>query len=154
MAYNAMAICKSAPLSRQITTPAPHHSVFSGRMPFLLPNQQRQSTEGKQATIRYIYYMFSGWNCVNKFTYSLIPPHHNGRIIGNKGHRFPSALKPLMGPFHLSLRVFIWNSNNNHRFTAVTTCVSWHVQLRTGGFCWCKVLLPTCPHWQQPAHLD
>jgi len=40
------AICKSAPHSRQITTPAPHHSVFTGRMPFLPPNQQRQSTEG------------------------------------------------------------------------------------------------------------
>jgi len=26
--------------------PAPHHSVFTGRMPFLPPNQQRQSTEG------------------------------------------------------------------------------------------------------------
>ena len=38
------AICKSAPHSRQITTPAPHHSVFTGRMPFLPPNQQRQST--------------------------------------------------------------------------------------------------------------
>ena len=25
--------------------PAPHHSVFIGRMPFLPPNQQRQSTE-------------------------------------------------------------------------------------------------------------
>ena len=34
------AICKSAPLSRQTTTPAPH------RMPSLPPNQQRQSTEG------------------------------------------------------------------------------------------------------------
>jgi len=32
--------------SRQITTPVPHHSVFTGRMPFLPPNQQRQSTEG------------------------------------------------------------------------------------------------------------
>ena len=42
------AICKSAPRSRQITTPAPHHSVFTGRMPFLPPNQQRQSTEGLQ----------------------------------------------------------------------------------------------------------
>ena len=41
------AICKSAPSSRQITMPAPHHSVFTGRMPFLPPNQQRQSTEGK-----------------------------------------------------------------------------------------------------------
>ena len=39
-------ICKSAPRFRQITTPAPHHSVFTGRMPFLSPNQQRQSTEG------------------------------------------------------------------------------------------------------------
>ena len=26
-------------VSRQITTPAPHYSVFTGRMPFLLPNQ-------------------------------------------------------------------------------------------------------------------
>ena len=41
------AICKSAPRSRQITKPAPHHSVFTGRMPFLPPNQQCQSTEGK-----------------------------------------------------------------------------------------------------------
>ena len=37
------AICKSA----SHTTPAPHRSVsFTGRMPFLSPNQQRQSTEG------------------------------------------------------------------------------------------------------------
>ena len=42
------AVCKSAPHSREITMPAPHHSVFTGRMPFLLPNQQRQSTEGKR----------------------------------------------------------------------------------------------------------
>jgi len=28
------------------TTPTPHHSFFTGRMPFLPPNQQRQSTEG------------------------------------------------------------------------------------------------------------
>jgi len=33
-----------APLSRQITTPVSHCSVFTGRMPFLPPNQQRQST--------------------------------------------------------------------------------------------------------------
>ena len=40
-------ICKSAPRSRQITSPAPHNSkFFTGRMPFLPPNQQRQSTEG------------------------------------------------------------------------------------------------------------
>jgi len=38
---------QSAPPSRQITTPAPHHSIFMGRMHFLTPNQQCHSTEGK-----------------------------------------------------------------------------------------------------------
>ena len=42
------AICKSAPRSRQTTTPTPHHSFFTGQMPFLPPNQQCQSTEGTQ----------------------------------------------------------------------------------------------------------
>ena len=45
------AICKSAPHSRQMTTTAPHHSVFTGRMPFLPPNQQRQSIEGTMINI-------------------------------------------------------------------------------------------------------
>jgi len=36
-----------------------------------------------------------------------------------------------------------------------TTCISRHSQsLRTDGFCWDKVLLPTCPCWRQLAHLD
>jgi len=42
-------ICKqSAPHSRQITTPAPHQSIFIGQMLFLMPNQQCQSTEGRK----------------------------------------------------------------------------------------------------------
>ena len=40
-------ICKSAPRSRQKTMPAPTTQFFTGWMPFLLPNQQHQSTEGK-----------------------------------------------------------------------------------------------------------
>jgi len=39
-------ICKSAPCSRQITMPSPNTQFFTGRMPFLPPNQQHQSTEG------------------------------------------------------------------------------------------------------------
>jgi len=35
-----------------------------------------------------------------------------------------------------------------------TICVSRHSQLRTGGLCRSKVLLPTCPCWQQLAHSD
>ena len=46
------AVCKSAPRCRQITTPAPHRSVFTGRMPFLPPNQQRQTTGGHQYSRR------------------------------------------------------------------------------------------------------
>jgi len=40
------AVCKSVPRPRQITMPAPTNEFFTGRMPFLPPNQQRQSTEG------------------------------------------------------------------------------------------------------------
>ena len=39
-------ICKQyAPRSREITTPSPHQSIFTGQMLFLMPNQQCQSTE-------------------------------------------------------------------------------------------------------------
>ena len=38
-------ICKqSAPCCRQITTLTPHHSIYTGRLLFLTPNQQCQST--------------------------------------------------------------------------------------------------------------
>ena len=45
------AICKSAPRSRLITVPAPHHSVFTGWMPFLPANQQRQITSFQKVTV-------------------------------------------------------------------------------------------------------
>jgi len=49
---SSWAVCKSPPRSRQITMPAPHRSVFFiGRMPFLPPKQQCQSTEGKKTSI-------------------------------------------------------------------------------------------------------
>jgi len=42
-------ICKSfAPRSRQITTPVPRHSVFTGQMPFLPPNQLSMDTNAGQ----------------------------------------------------------------------------------------------------------
>jgi len=40
-------ICtQSAPRTRQITTPTPHHSIFTGQMLFLTPNQRTVSAEG------------------------------------------------------------------------------------------------------------
>ena len=47
----SLAICKrSAPHSRHTATPAPHHSIFTGWMLFMMPNQQCQSTEGMTHT--------------------------------------------------------------------------------------------------------
>jgi len=41
-------ICKqSVRRSRQIATPTPHHSIFTGRMLILMPNQQSQSKSYK-----------------------------------------------------------------------------------------------------------
>jgi len=45
--YDGVAVaCKPfAPHCRQITTPAPHHPIFTGRVLFLTPNQ---CSEGKK----------------------------------------------------------------------------------------------------------
>jgi len=43
-------ICTFRPCPRQISMLAPHHSVFTSRMPFLPPNQQHQSTEAKKGS--------------------------------------------------------------------------------------------------------
>ena len=50
----------STPHCRQITTPTPRHSIFTGCMPFLTPKQQCQSTEG-------IWENWSGENGIHEF---------------------------------------------------------------------------------------
>ena len=57
------AICKSAPRSRQITTSAPHCSVFYRPDALLLPNQQRQSTEGIYAKYAWIHNAYRNYSC-------------------------------------------------------------------------------------------
>jgi len=59
------AICKSAPRSRQITTPAPHHSVFY--RPDALPaaNQQCQSTKSTNININNKSQMINKWQKIN-----------------------------------------------------------------------------------------
>ena len=52
--------CKqSARRSRQITTTTPHHSISTGRMLFLTPHQQCQSTEGIINSWRKLAYFLS-----------------------------------------------------------------------------------------------
>jgi len=47
------AICKSAPLLRQITTPAPHHSVFY--RPDALPAIQPTASKHRRQHYIYVY---------------------------------------------------------------------------------------------------
>jgi len=45
-------ICKqSAPCSRQITTPTPNHSIFTGQMLFPMVNQQCESMKAVIVTV-------------------------------------------------------------------------------------------------------
>jgi len=46
--WHQLGICRSAPRSRQKHASTSPLSFFTGRMPFLPPNQQRQSTEGRK----------------------------------------------------------------------------------------------------------
>ena len=68
------AIWKFAPRSRQITTPAPHYSVFTGRLPFLPPNQQRQSTEGNNESTHILH---NFWTSTHRWEAS--PPRASWR---------------------------------------------------------------------------
>ena len=78
------AICNSAPRPRLITMPAPHHSIFTGRMPFLLLNQQHQNTEGKILQIG------------RQTKITLTMPY---RLSLWKGNRNPSVLQKKHGIF-------------------------------------------------------
>ena len=68
-------ICKSfAPRFRQITTPVPHHSVFTGWMPFLPPNQQFQSIDGTHTHNRFTaLWNLSGTTRVSRYEKKHLP---------------------------------------------------------------------------------
>jgi len=56
-----MQVCTSL---QTLTTPVPHHG-FSGRMPFLPPNQQHQSTDG--TLFGHYWYLYSKWTDYTKY---------------------------------------------------------------------------------------
>jgi len=51
---------------------APHHSVFTGRMPFLPPNQQRQSIEGKRTPFLSVFPLKTNPNSINKHAHDAL----------------------------------------------------------------------------------
>ena len=102
------AICKSAPHPRQITIPASHHSVFTGRMPFLPPNQQHQSAEGGVLLIKWLNTKVSYWLSFWQFL----------------GHPFCEVEKPNLcftfGFFHYISN--LWNVSSTISATVASVC--------------------------------
>jgi len=54
-----MQVCTSLQTDNHASTPP--LIFFTGRMPFLPPNQQCQSTEGKSSSISWLYIDYEGW---------------------------------------------------------------------------------------------
>jgi len=152
------AVCKSAPCSRQITTPAPHFSVFY--RPDALPAAQPTASKHWRHT----------WDAYNQ------PENANWLSVKDKGcqiqrtamnfwnYIFPNTVwvsfaisvvlcvVPYEVIWYKILYNIVQHNNNNLQPVYRSTCVSRHLQLRTGGFYWYKVLLPTCLCWREPAH--
>jgi len=63
------AIYKSAPRSRQITTPAPHHSVFHrpDALPAAQPTASKHTTPTKKVNKQFVYYTAKVKKAISKF---------------------------------------------------------------------------------------
>ena len=115
------AICKSAPRSRQITMLAPHRSVFfTGRMPFLPPNQRCQSMKAFQKKT----------NC-NPLAYPTGKCHHTKQRIAktfSSDWRFTAFFQNAGGSEESQFWVVVSGSEKN-RLWCVATGMSgkqWH----------------------------
>ena len=94
-------VCKqSAPRCRQITTPTPHHSMFTGRMLFLTPKQQCQSTEGFAVSKcmsfeLYMYRIFLPFFSVFSLLLPFLYTRLNGTLSGTPGWAGTRTAKPI-----------------------------------------------------------
>ena len=84
--YFPVTSCVLSAISREITMPTPHHSIFTGRVLFLTPNQQCQSPEGILCFIRQQQQQqpfngrLSGTTWVGRYQKKLLPAHtHPGQ---------------------------------------------------------------------------
>jgi len=67
-----MKVCTSLQTNNHASTRPGHHSVFTGRMPFLPPNQQCQSTEGKILVMKERYKPLSTSSLCGRLTNGLL----------------------------------------------------------------------------------
>ena len=111
-------ICKSfAPRCREVTTPAPHHSVFTGRMLFLLPNQPCQGL----------------WHCCVHFCTDIDSSGNNSMLDGHNvtwvcvtwwvGGKYLGIYSAMRLESVLDWVLSCWVHFTVHRFICVYLCV-------------------------------
>ena len=72
------AISRAKLQSNHLSTNKPTSSFFTGRMPFLSPNQQCQSTDGENITFHGLAYPKLTWRSSNFVSWPLIAPGYLG----------------------------------------------------------------------------
>ena len=130
-------ICKSAPRSKQITMPAPHRSVFTGRMPFLPPNQQRQSTEGHKWTTQIHFKINNGNYSVRFFQHRLKFLQRDDldlqMTMAQHIHNFIQAKYEKLATGRLCARVSLSMTNvaqNDFSLASLHTGSTWHIHVK------------------------
>jgi len=108
-----MQVCTSLQTDNHTNTPP--LSFFTGRMPFLPPNQQRQSTEGKLLVEIYWKFTKSPRNCLAMFDHLLL--------------MYPTARIGVSNPSHASLKCFFTDSKT----LQILMCCGQNVSRETAG---------------------
>jgi len=114
------AICKSAPCSRQTPCQHPTTQFFTGRMPFLPPNQQRQSTEGCKHSLQFT---------VNKIVYKIFSAMSEDLYIEVSTHFGIESVENLIAN-HRNRFINRYSETDNYlcqMLRRLAGCCTWHL---------------------------
>ena len=160
-------ICKqSAPHSRPITMPTPHHSTFTGRMPFLMPNEQCRSTAGILISNKLLINMPfrpiqpTWWSQKIEIAINCFSPTRFHPSLHCQHYQMPKLWDFCSNPSHFSVYIILHNScrqqqrrykswmteKQTHRECKRNTL--WLQQNITTTFTW--VLVSRQEGWQNP----
>ena len=176
------AVCKSAPRSRQKTTPAIHRSVFyrPDALPATQPTaskhwrhwQHKINTKKTRADLSSVLvhkvdneggevqrdrHGLPVWHSVEYFLFHWRLSHgHCQPRCRSDGLQQWAPVQWQATHKHFSNNHVIFNNNNNNTATVLRPLYRSPALASTlqltRRFCWCKVLLPEYPCWRQPVH--
>jgi len=155
---------KPAPYLRQITIQTPHCSIFTGRMLFLTPIQQCQSTEGIISRSLFKIHSVS-WHVGNLACWQDVHEACNTRVTveadwtGSLDEHTQSHLTTHLTThsalhrtaFSTSTDSTLFQSNRPHNTPETANSVSWSITPHANVVKWC--LLAKLPNYQQISYI-